>query len=332
MADEATNTYVFDKAVTFQNPDGKTSTGFIDLYRKGTFVCETKQSVARPEKAFRRRSASRRGPMWSGLWCPRSSSPSATTGKPPGRQVSRRPTQADLEHMERTVDPKQFRGIEINPRAVAIAEVVLWIGWLQWHLRDRKSPDSFSEPILQAYGNIECRDALLEYDKKELVRDEAGIPVTRWDGVTTKKHPVTGEDVPDDSARVAVERFVNPRKAEWPKADLVVGNPPFLGKLRIQSDLGEGYAEALRTVYADEVPDSADYVMDWWDRGARLVSAGAIRRFGCIKTNSITQSFNRRIVASALGAAVPCRVAFAVPDHPWVATEDGAAVRIAMTV
>jgi hypothetical protein len=241
-------------------------------------------------------------------------------------------TQADLEHMERTVDPKQFLGIEINPRAVAIAEVVLWIGWLQWHLRDRKSPDSFSEPILQAYGNIECRDALLEYDKKELVRDEAGKPVTRWDGVTTKKHPVTGEDVPDDSARVAVERFVNPRKAEWPKADFVVGNPPFLGKLRIQSDLGEGYAEALRTVYADEVPDSADYVMYWWDRGARLVSAGAIRRFGFITTNSITQSFNRRIVASALGAAVPCRVAFAVPDHPWVATEDGAAVRIAMTV
>jgi hypothetical protein len=241
-------------------------------------------------------------------------------------------TQTDLEHMERTVDPQQFLGIEINPRAVAIAEVVLWIGWLQWHLRDRKSPESFSEPILQAYGNIECRDALLEYDKRELVRDESGKPVTRWDGVTTKKHPVTGEDVPDDSARAAVERYVNPRKAEWPEAEFVVGNPPFLGKLRIQSDLGEGYAEALRTVYADEVPDSADYVMYWWDRGARLVSAGAIRRFGFITTNSITQSFNRRIVANALSASVPCRVAFAVPDHPWVATEDGAAVRIAMTV
>lgn len=241
-------------------------------------------------------------------------------------------TQADLEHMERTVDPRQFLGIEINPRAVAIAEVVLWIGWLQWHLRDRKSPDSFSEPILQAYGNIECRDALLEYDKKELVRDEHGKPVTRWDGVTTKKHPVTGEDVPDDTARVAIEQYVNPRKAEWPQADFVVGNPPFLGKLRIQSDLGEGYADALRAVYADEVPDSADYVMYWWDKGARLVSAGAIRRFGFITTNSITQSFNRRIVANALSGSVPCRVAFAVPDHPWVATEDGAAVRIAMTV
>ena len=50
VADEAANRYVFDKAVTFQNPDGKTSTGYIDLYRRGAFVCETKQSVAKPDK------------------------------------------------------------------------------------------------------------------------------------------------------------------------------------------------------------------------------------------------------------------------------------------
>jgi hypothetical protein len=50
VADEAANTYVFDKAVSFPLPDGKTTTKYIDLYRKAAFVCETKQSVARPEK------------------------------------------------------------------------------------------------------------------------------------------------------------------------------------------------------------------------------------------------------------------------------------------
>jgi hypothetical protein len=50
VADEAANTYVFDKAVTFPLPDGHSTTKYIDLYRKGAFVCETKQSVARPEK------------------------------------------------------------------------------------------------------------------------------------------------------------------------------------------------------------------------------------------------------------------------------------------
>jgi SAM-dependent methyltransferase len=239
--------------------------------------------------------------------------------------------QADLERMERTVDPHQFLGIEINPRAVAIAEVVLWIGWLQWHLRNRKSPDSFSEPILQAYGNIECRDALLEYDKKELVRDEHGKPVTRWDGVTMKKHPVTGEDVPDDKATVAVERYVNPRKAVWPEAEFVIGNPPFIGNKRMRTVLGPDYTDALRVTY-EEVPDTADYVMYWWDKAARLAKSGRVRRFGLITTNSITQTFNRAIVAGhVFDSAEPLAIVFAIPDHPWVDSSDGAAVRVAMT-
>jgi hypothetical protein len=33
------------------------------------------------------------------------------------------------------VNPSQFLGIEINPRAAAIADLVLWIGYLQWHFR-----------------------------------------------------------------------------------------------------------------------------------------------------------------------------------------------------
>ncbi len=239
-------------------------------------------------------------------------------------------TQGDLEHMERTVDPQQFLGIEINPRAVAIAEVVLWIGWLQWHLRDRKSPDSFSEPILQAYGNIECRDALLEYDRKELVRDDSGKPVTRWDGVTMKKHPVTGEEVPDDAARVAVERYVSPRKAEWPKADFVVGNPPFLGSKRMRECLGDGYVDAVQEAWP-EIPQATDFVLRWWHKAAELLKEGDIRRFGLVTTNSIGQAYNRRAIQSHVDSG-RCNLVFAIPDHPWVDSSDGAAVRIAMTV
>ncbi|MDB5352802.1 MAG: hypothetical protein JWN86_4049 [Planctomycetota bacterium] len=136
-----------------------------------------------------------------------------------------------------TVDPHQFLGIEINPRAAAIADLVLWIGYLQWHFRTY-GDKMLAEPIIRACHNIECRDAVLAYDGTEPLRDERGTPVTRWDGRTMKTHSVTGKDVPDDTVRVFVLKYLNPRKAEWPKADYIVGNPPFIGNKRMRFALG----------------------------------------------------------------------------------------------
>src|SRR5690606_5478189 len=128
-----------------------------------------------------------------------------------------------------TVDPHQLLGIEINPRAAAIAELVLWIGYLQWHQRTHGNVTP-PEPVIKDFKNSESRDAILAYDDKRVVLDKDTLkPVTRWDGHTTKPHPVTGEEVPDETARTPVYEYINPRKAEWPKADFVVGNPPFIG-------------------------------------------------------------------------------------------------------
>lgn len=289
-----------------------------------------------------------------------------------------------------TVDPHNLLGIEINPRAAAIAEVVLWIGYLQWHFRTRGDVNP-PTPVIRDFRNIECRDAVLAYDRVELVTDERGVLVSRWDGKTTKPSPVTGEPIPDDAARVPIERYVNARKAAWPEADFVVGNPPFIGNKRMRAALGDGYVEALRGAWKD-VPDTSDFVMYWWHHAAQLTRRGALQRFGLITTNSITQSFNRRVIEAALlpgrhaadvvsptsddaaaAASLPAprgggaggggrvlptpqdttrpssgpaghllpagegkeralSLVFAIPDHPWVDSTDGAAVRIAMTV
>ena len=229
-----------------------------------------------------------------------------------------------------SVDPHQLLGLELNPRAATIAEMVLWIGYLQWHFRTRgdiRPP----EPIIRNFKNIQCRDAVLAYDAVEWVTDEQGRPVTRWDGRTFKPHPVTGEPVPDDSAQVPLERYVNPRRAEWPEADFVVGNPPFIGNKRMRQALGDGYVEALRGAWPD-VPESADFVMYWWHQAAELTRTGRLRRFGFITTNSLRQSFNRQVLERHLAAEEPLSLVFAMPDHPWVDAADGAAVRIAMTV
>ena len=229
-----------------------------------------------------------------------------------------------------TVDPHQFLGLEINPRAARIAEMVLWIGYLQWHFRTHGSVNP-PEPVLRDFRNIEHRDALIEYEREEPVTDEAGRPVTRWDGVTYRKSPITGEDIPDETAQVVQMRYVNPRKAEWPQADYIVGNPPFIGAATMRRALGDGYVDAVRRTWP-EVPESADFVMYWWHIAGETVRAEKARRFGFITTNSIKQTFNRRVVQAQLEAKNPLSLAFAIPDHPWVDAADGAAVRIAMTI
>ncbi|TDL85815.1 class I SAM-dependent DNA methyltransferase [Meridianimarinicoccus aquatilis] len=240
-----------------------------------------------------------------------------------------------------TVDPHQFLGVELNPWAAAVAELVLWIGYLQWHFRThgKASP---SEPVLRDFHNIENRDAVLTYANTQPRLDDSGAPVTRWDGVTTTTHSVTGEQVPDADARVPVFDYLKPAPAKWPEADFIVGNPPFIGASRMRDALGDGYAEALWKAYP-RMPQSADFVMFWWDKAALAArgwkpatakaKAKGTRRFGLITTNSLRQTFNRKVLAPHMGdPKTPLSLTFAIPDHPWVDAGDGAAVRIAMTV
>jgi hypothetical protein len=227
-----------------------------------------------------------------------------------------------------TVSPRQLLGIELNERAAALAELVLWIGYLQWHIRTRGNK-AVAEPVVHDFGNIEHRDAVLAWDEMDLAYDADGALLTRWDGKTFKTHPATGEQVPDETAVLPQWKYIHAKKAKWPKVDYIVGNPPFIGKLKMREALGDGYVEALRKVWHD-VPDSADFVMYWWSQAAQLTVDGKNRRFGLITTNSLTQSFNRRVVQQAMDNGIS--LDFAIADHPWVDNANGAAVRIAMTV
>ncbi|WP_138993388.1 DNA methyltransferase [Larkinella sp. C7] len=231
-----------------------------------------------------------------------------------------------------TISPRQLLGLELNPRAAAIADVVLKIGYLQWHLRTHGMSE-LPEPLLDEYENIQQQDAVLQHGPPVPRVDANGQPVTRWDGVTTKLHPVTGQPVPNETARVTVFDYPTPRPAEWPKADYIVGNPPFIGNKKLLETLGEGYVSALRKAYKNLVPDSVDYVVYWWRNAAEKTKKGETTSFGFITTNSITQAFNRKVTETyVMDLRNPLFISFAIPDHPWVDNFDGAAVRVAMTV
>ncbi len=248
-------------------------------------------------------------------------------------------TQQALEHTGLTVDPHQLLGIELNPRAAVIADLVLWIGYLQWHFRTRGDAQP-PIPVIRNFHNIVEGDALLTWKKRISALDKDGQPITQWDGVTKKQHPTTGKDIPDETARRPVYEYIDPKRYKWPDANFIVGNPPFIGAKYIREELGDGYAAALRKVY-DEVPESADLVMYWWQRAAELTRVGKLRRFGFITTNSLPQVFNRKVVAQNVNASKdPLSLIFAISDHPWMkslsqeerAATRYAAVRIAMTV
>ncbi|MGO9741067.1 MAG: class I SAM-dependent DNA methyltransferase [Roseiarcus sp.] len=214
-----------------------------------------------------------------------------------------------------SIDPHQFLGLEINPRAAAIAELVLWIGHLQWHIRTKGGLPS--DPVLKAFKNIVVKDAVLEADK-ELLRDASGKPVTR----------IGADGKPEE-----VYAYRKPRRPEWPEAEFIVGNPPFIGASSLRTRLGDEYTLALWAAHL-HMNESADFVMYWWDRAAELLARKGteLRRFGLVTTNSISQVFQRRTIDRHLAAANPVSIVMAIPDHPWTkSTRDAAAVRIAMT-
>jgi len=112
---------------------------------------------------------------------------------------------------------------------------------------------------------------------------------------------------------------------DWPEADVVIGNPPFLGGKLLISGLGEDYVSQLFANYAGRVPAEADLVCYWFEKAGQQIASGKTSRVGLVATNSIRGGANRR----ALQAATSNQPIFeAWSNEPWVI--DGAAVRVSL--
>ena len=112
----------------------------------------------------------------------------------------------------------------------------------------------------------------------------------------------------------------------WPEADVVIGNPPFLGNRKLRSELGYDYAEALPRVYARWVHGKKpDLVCYWFAKAGQLLANRDIRSFGLVATNSIRGGTNRKVLNSILEDSI---IFDAWSDEPWVV--DGADVRVSL--
>jgi len=113
--------------------------------------------------------------------------------------------------------------------------------------------------------------------------------------------------------------------AVWPEADVIIGNPPFLGGKRIRSELGDDYIGDLHRVFAGRLPPFADLVCYFFEKARAEIAAGRIGRAGLLSTNSIRGGANRQVLERIKTSG---DIFMAWDDEPWVL--DGAAVRIAI--
>lgn len=113
-------------------------------------------------------------------------------------------------------------------------------------------------------------------------------------------------------------------RADWPDADAVVGNPPFIGNKKMIAELGEGYTTTLRRAW-NTVPGGVDFVCYWFAKAWEMIEAGRLTRAGLVTTNSIRGGANREVLKPITERG---RIFEAWSDEPW--TVDGAAVRVSM--
>jgi type II restriction/modification system DNA methylase subunit YeeA len=112
--------------------------------------------------------------------------------------------------------------------------------------------------------------------------------------------------------------------ADWPEADVVVGNPPFLGNKKMIAELGEDYTVALRRAWP-AVPGGADLVCYWFAKAWAMMTAGRLTRAGLVATNSIRGGANRKVLSPIVEGG---RIFEAWSDEDW--TVEGAAVRVSL--
>lgn len=176
------------------------------------------------------------------------------------------------------IGPEAVLGIELNPYAAELARVSVWIGEIQWMLRN--GFDINRAPVLKPLETIANRNAIISADGSA---------------------------------------------AEWPDADVIIGNPPYIGAKLMNRRLGREMTSAIRGLYQGRLPGFTDLVCYWFENARSMIEAGRCKRAGLVATNSIRKNTNlpvmHRIAAST-------RIFAAWPEQKW--DIEGAAVDVSL--
>jgi type II restriction/modification system DNA methylase subunit YeeA len=200
------------------------------------------------------------------------------------------------------VGVQQMKAIEINSYAYELAQVSVQIGYLQW--RRDNGFDNDRTPVLQVLDGFQNEDALL-------------VPHFRSKAKSLKEAQA-GEHQSDDALKFYTERG-------WPKCDVIVSNPPFLGGKLIRRELGDSYVDALFENLGKRVPPEADLCCYWFEKARQQVEHGKCKRAGLLATQGIRGGANREVLKRIKDTG---DIFFAESDRPWILA--GANVHVSM--
>lgn len=84
--------------------------------------------------------------------------------------------------------------------------------------------------------------------------------------------------------------FADALFTDWVKADVIIGNPPYQSKNKMQEEYGTEYVAKLRERYP-EIPGRADYCVYWFYKTHQNLKKGGYA--GLVGTNTIRQNYSR---------------------------------------
>ena len=112
---------------------------------------------------------------------------------------------------------------------------------------------------------------------------------------------------------------------EWPPANVIVGNPPYLGAKLMKRRLGVPMTDAIRALYDGKLPGFTDLVCYWFENARAMIEGGIVERAGLVATNSIRKNTNLPVMHRIAGTT---RIFEAWSEEQW--TVDGAAVDVSL--
>jgi type II restriction/modification system DNA methylase subunit YeeA len=151
------------------------------------------------------------------------------------------------------VGPWQLHGIEKSQYAYELAQVSIWIGYIQWQRANGYR--TFTEPILRRMDTFECKDAVLD--------------------LSDPKQP-TEPDWPEVEFIVGNPPFLGGKKM----------------RTELDRD-ASNYVDSLFTVWKKRVKPEADLCCYWFEKARHHIEQGKCKRAGLLATQGIRGGANR---------------------------------------